>query len=54
MLPFNTCDCLIEVTAWEGLSVYYTIISITYRLLIQKKEVMKSRNFKKFSKTGQE
>ena len=22
MLPFNTGDCLIEVTAWAGLTVY--------------------------------
>jgi hypothetical protein len=26
MWPFNTGDCLIEVTAWEGLAVYVTFV----------------------------
>jgi len=28
MLPFNTGDCLIEVTAWAGLTVYVICIFI--------------------------
>lgn len=50
-MPFNTRDCTIEVTAWEGLAVCYAITSIKYRLIIQKRGNQKPY-FKKFSKTG--
>ena len=31
MCPFNTSDCLIEVIAWEGLTIHFFCITCAYQ-----------------------